>query len=144
MRTRLIALALWGLVWPLVARADEPAKDAKQAVKEIDLKGLKRAPAEGGDVKKPTVITSAEELAKAFPEEELQGRIKKEVDFDKQRLLFFAWAGSGGDKLDFKVEDGKKGPEAVFTYRTGLTRDLRGHFHLYVLPKDATWRMADK
>jgi hypothetical protein len=124
---------------------DEPAKkDAKEAVKEIDLKGLRQSPAEGGDVKKPALITSAEELTKAFPEEELQGRIKKEVNFDKQRLLFFAWASSGGDKLDFKVEEDKKGPEVVFSYRGGLTKDLRGHFHLYVIPKDATWRMADK
>ena len=58
--------------------------------------------------------------------------------------MFFAWAGSGRDKIDFKVEKGKKGPEVVFTYERGLTKDLRRHYHLYAVPKDATWRVVDK
>src|SRR5262245_50101645 len=82
MRVRLLVLALGAALVPLAGWADEPKKDDKApAVKEIDLKGLMRRPPQGGDVNKPTEITSAEDLAKALPEEEVLARVKKEVDF---------------------------------------------------------------
>lgn len=139
MRTLLLVLAVAGLVMPLAALADEPKKET--IVKEIDLKDAKLGRPMGA-VDKPTVITSEDELKKAFSEEALQARLKKEVDFKTQKLVFFAWAGSGQDKLDFKVEKGEKAPEVVFQYKAGLTRDLRPHHHLYVIPKDVTWKVA--
>jgi hypothetical protein len=138
---RICALILTAccLVLPLSAFADDKKEDA--AVKEIDLKGAKFGLPKG-KADMPTVLKSAEELAKAIPDVEVQAKVKKEVDFAKQQLLFFAWSGSGGDRLAYNVEKGEKGPLVVFLYTRGLTRDLRGHVHLFALPKDATWKVV--
>jgi hypothetical protein len=107
-------------------------------VRAIEVKDLKLGKAEGS-VMKPQIIASAEELAKAIPDEATLAKVKKEVDFGKQKLLFFAWSGSGGDKLGFSSND--KGTEVTITYKGGLTRDLRPHYYLLVLPKDATYKI---
>ena len=126
-----------------ILRGEEPKKDDKDAVvREIKLEGLKRSEPGAGKPDKPDVITSEEELTRAFPENELRDRIAKEVDFKKQQLVFFAWAGSGRDKLEFGVYKGKKATEVTFTYERGLTRDLRRHYHLFAIPRDATWRVV--
>jgi hypothetical protein len=110
---------------------------AADTVKEIDLKGLKAVPPMSR-ADKPTEIKNEEQLSKAFPQKELVEQIKKDVDFDKQKLLLFAWSGSGKDKISFDA--GKD--EVTFTYQRGLTRDLRAHFHLFAIPKDAKWSMS--
>jgi hypothetical protein len=140
MRTVLVLVTAVGLAAASVG-ADEPAKKDKPQVREIDAKGLGRQD-RGVDATKPTVITSAEELAKVFPDEEVQKRLKKEVDFSKEKMLFFDWGGSGGDKLTFTETKGDKGLEVVFSYRPGQTDDLRHHTKLYVLPKNATWKFG--
>src|SRR3954452_18458820 len=89
-----------------VASADVTNKKGKEAaVREIDLKGFTRAMTRGVATK-PTRITNAEELAKAFPDtdQEWLDRIAKQVDFENDELLFFAWTGSNTDKLSFEVE----------------------------------------
>ena len=141
MKTLLTALALCGLLVPLTASAEDKKEEKPAIVKEIDLKGLRIAPARGGNVMKPTTITSAEELAKAIPDEEAQAKIKKEVDFAKQQLVFFAWGGSGQDKLGAIGDDVKM---VLFVYTPGLTRDFRPHVHLFVIPKDATFKIGNK
>src|SRR5262245_20043921 len=83
-------------------------KDKDAVVREVDLNGFTRARTRGV-ASKPTRITNAEELAKAFPDgdEEWLDRIARQVDFEKDELLFFAWTGSGTDRLSFKVEQTK-------------------------------------
>lgn len=140
MHTRIFVLAAFAAALAMPAAAEEPAKkdDKDAVVKEIDLKGLKLGEPRG-NVTKPTAITSEDELAKAIENKDAQAAIKKAVDFKKQYLLFFAWAGSGQDKLDYAVAKGKKGPEVTFKYTAGRTRDLRPHFHLFAIRKDAEW-----
>src|SRR3954466_14716735 len=115
-----------GICWSLavaalalsVASAEETNKKGKgAAVREIDLKGFTRAMTRGVATK-PTRITNAEELAKAFPDtdQEWLDRIAKQVDFENDELLFFAWTGSNTDKLSFEVEPTRKGSVVVFTY----------------------------
>src|SRR5262245_7570392 len=130
MRTLLAMLTAAGLIAPVFA-ADPKA----ETVKEIDVKGLKLSPPLGR-VDKPTEITSAAALAKAVADKEWQEKISKEVDFTKQKLLLFAWNGSGTDK--FTSELAKNG-DATFQFTHGNTRDLRIHIHLFVLPKDTKW-----
>jgi len=134
-------LAVAALALP-VASAEEPNKKDKDAVvREIDLNGFTRARTKGV-ASKPTKITNAEELAKAFPDsdEEWLDRIAKQVDFEKDELLFFAWTGSGTDRLSFKVEQTKKGPVVVFSYKQGLGDDIpRPRFRLYAIAKN--WRI---
>ncbi len=67
--------------------------------------------------------------------------MKKNVDFAKEKVLCFDWAGSGMDSLSFKVMEKKDGKEVIFTLKPGLTRDYRMHSRVYVLPKDATFRV---
>jgi hypothetical protein len=145
MRTRLIGLTVGLVVLGATAIADEPAKKDKDAqVREVSLKDIKLPNARGGNVKEPTVITSDEELKKAFPDEETQTQLKKEVDFSKQKMLFFAWAGSGGDQLTFTEEKGEKELAVILSFQPGKTKDLRSHHKLLVMPKDAMWSFAKK
>jgi len=142
MRTTLTLLAAWALIVPS-AGADDAKKDdtKKDAVRKIDLTGFKAERARG-TVEKPLEINSAEDLARTFTDKEIQERIKKDVNFETEKLLFFAWAGSGGDKLAFTVEKGSDAPVVMFTHTPGLTRDLRQHFLLYAMPKKATFKVG--
>lgn len=112
--------------------------DDKAAVKEIPTKDLKIAQQRGGKATEPIEIKSAEDLAK---NDQLKGAaddIKKQVDFSKEKLVFFAWGGSGRDKL---VADEKT--PGTFRYTRGLTRDLRMHVHLFVVPKGAEVKVGE-
>jgi hypothetical protein len=109
----------------------------KPAVKEIATKDLKLVFPQAGKATEPATITSADDLAKNAVVKGEADAIKKQIDFAKEKLVVFAWGGSGQDKLaaDLKVEDKKA--TATFALTRGLTRDFRQHFHLYVVPKDA-------
>ena len=135
-------LAVAALALPVASAEEANKKDKDAVVREIDLKGFTRARTRGVATK-PTKITNAEELARAFPDsdEEWLDRIAKQVDFDKEELLFFAWTGSAGtDELSFKVEETKKGPVVVFIYKQGRGEDFpRPIFRLYALAKN--WRV---
>jgi hypothetical protein len=143
MFTRMRVLTLGGLLLTGSLQADEPAKKDDKGtpiIIQIDLKGEQLTPVRQ-PLQMPTTIASAEELARVFPGKELQDRIKKAVNFDKQKLLYFAWSGSGQDRLDFSAVVKDKGPEVTFTFRPGLTRDFRSHFQLYALNKEASWSL---
>lgn len=132
-----VALLMMSLVLPL--NADD--KEKPMAVREIDLKGLKLEPARGGFAN-PVEITTVEALAKSFPDKEVREKLEKQVDFGKQRLLYFAWAGSGQDKVSATTveEDGKK--VVAITFKQGLTKDLRRHFRLFAVDKDVPFKIA--
>lgn len=140
MRTSLLLPAACMLLLGLTARADDATKD-KATVKEIDLKKLTLKQVEDS-FGQPKEITSAEVLARVFPAEEAQLAIKKDVDFGKVKLLYFAWSGSGQDKIVPVVKEADKKSEVVFTFQAGRTRDYRAHFHLFAVSKDAAWRIA--
>jgi hypothetical protein len=108
------------------------AADDKAAVREIPTKGLKVLPPKGGKATAPTEIKSADELAKNEALKGAADAITKQVNFETEKLVFFAWSGSGQDK----VAPDEKSPGA-FTYTRGLTRDLRRHVRLFAVPKDA-------
>jgi hypothetical protein len=127
----LLAMLLAGLTgW---AAAQEKKKD--EPIRELDLKDLK---VDDVTAKKgiPVKVTNAEELAKAVPDKAAAEAIRKQVDFDKEYVAVFGWAGSGQDELSFAVEKGEKESTAVFTVKPGKTRDLRQHRHVYAVRKD--------
>ena len=133
----LSAAAVCGLAVLAAATADDKKPDApKEAVREIDLKGVKLAAKETGKWSEPTVYKSEDELKKAF------GDSAKEVkvDFTKETLALFQWSGSGQDKLTHAVEtkDGKT--TVTTTFAPGRTRDLRPHAVLIALPVGAEWK----
>jgi hypothetical protein len=131
MSLRNLFVAAVCLIVPLTLIAGEPGK-----LREIDAKGLNVKPAKGGGVKKPMVFASADELDKAVPNADA---IKKAVDFGKDKLLIFAWGGSGGDKISPKVSD--DGKLVTFSYTPGLTRDFRQHVRVFAIPKTAEFKV---
>ena len=124
----------------LLVSAEEPTK--KDQVRELKNEGLKLGEA-GGKATQPTAITSKEELTKAIADEKSRESLLKQVDFEKEQLLFFSWSGSGQDKISYTIVT-EKLSEVSFKITYGLTRDFRPHQHLFVLPKTATWKVAGK
>ena len=86
---------------------------------------------------KSVVLKSLENSAKYFDKEALAA-ISKAVDFEKQIVLLFAWKGSGQDRLQYGVKESF--PEQImFSYKPGMTRDLRPHVKVYVLRSNVKW-----
>ncbi len=135
------ALLLAALALSARAADPEPEDPAKLKVREVTKVAFRLSSKFGGEPA-PVKIATAEELAKNVPSKEAQAELKKEVDFSKEYLLVFTWAGSGGDRLDHKVEKTKGGAEAVFIRTPGDTNDLRRHQKVYVVPKKLTFRLA--
>jgi len=129
------------VVCPVLIQLQVRADDKDGVARAIDLKDFTRTRT-SGMATKPTKIANAEELAKAFPDtdKESRDRIVQQVDFEKEALLFFAWTGSATDALSFKVEETKRGPIAVFSYKPGRGDDVpRARFRLYAIAKN--WRI---
>ena len=135
MRSAIVVAAL--LAAPVMAE-DNPV------VKEIPTKELKLTFPENGKPTEPTELKSAEELTKSPVLAGAADAIKKQVDFTTEKLVLFAWGGSGGDKLAASLKGKGKDTVAQFVLTRGLTRDFRQHFHLYVVPKDAKVTVRDK
>jgi hypothetical protein len=136
---RIAATIVLFLALPALA-ADDKDKPAIRVIPTKDLKVMFPAKA---NVKEPTIIASTDELAKSPIVKDAADDLKKQIDFAKDKLVVFAWAGSGQDKLasDLKSEDKKT--IAEFTLTRGLTRDLRRHIHLFAVPKDAEVKFVD-
>ncbi len=129
MRSAILAAVF--LAAPVLAAEDKPV------VKEIPTKDLKLKVPNGGKPTAPVIVASAEELAKCpVCSGEIEA-VKKLVDFSKEKLVVFAWAGSGQDKVELTAEtkDGKT--LLVTSFTPGRTRDLRQHVKLYAVPKGA-------
>jgi hypothetical protein len=123
----------------LSAGAGDPKKDSEaKAVRELDVKAAGGA---AGKPAEPMVIATDEELAKAVDDHDVLAAIRKAVDFGKEKVVYFRWAGSGMDKLGFTVDSSEKMPAVKFTFTPGKTRDLRQHGKLFALPKDAKFEV---
>lgn len=85
-----------------------------------------------GKATEPLVITSDKELEKAIADETTRTRIAKLVDFKTQKLLIFAWQGSGQDKLSVAILESEP-VRLAFTVERGRTKDLRSHVKLYAI-----------
>ena len=120
--------------------------DAKPATGVREISGIKPGgPANTrGSANKPTVIKDKAGVAKSFTDKATQAKILKEVNFDKEILLVFRWAGSGQDRIAATGKKTDKGIEVVFGYTRGLTRDLRRHFKVFAVAKDAKWSVENK
>ena len=87
---------------------------------------------------RPLVIRDQKGASAHFARPERM-KLLKVVDLSEQKLLVFAWRGSGQDRLTFSVLE--SAPEqVVFEYRAGRTRDLRSHVHVYALRSNVAWR----
>ena len=131
MRTAMLTAALF-LAAPLSA-------DDGPAVRALDLKGVRVVSVEDFGEPKAVEVKTDEDLAKSTMFTDADGRdaIKKQLDFTKEKLVVFAWSGSGGDKLTPELKTADKKTVAVFAYAAGKTFDLRRHALVFAVPKDA-------
>jgi len=133
---------------PAVARAGgavapDPGEAAELAgVPSIrELENLMPRPAVFGSasVRRPLVLRTAEDAARCFAGESMAS-LNRQVDFDRQFVLLFAWSGSGQDRLTHVVAESF--PEQIrFTYTPGRTRDLRQHVKVYALRSNVHWML---
>jgi hypothetical protein len=114
-------------------------KDTSSAVRPLDVELTGPAT---GKATAPVVIESADDLAKALGDSKAAEAVRKLVNFETEKLLYFAWSGSGKDQITYQVADGKGAPEVAFTYTRGLTRDFRPHRKLFAVPKAATHKVV--
>ena len=113
--------------------ADPPAPRPIAIRKVTDLTGI--AWDYNKKVDQPLIINTAEELAKEFEDKAVQAKINAVVDLSKERLIIFTWSGSGKDQLQLVSGDTMNNGNTVFAYKRGLTKDLRQHTHIYVMPQ---------
>jgi len=140
------------------ASVDEKKPDEKKpAIKELSTKDLKITITipDKSDVTKPFEAKTPGDLAKVSvltPDAVMA--LGKQVDFTNDKVVVFWWGGSGQDKIaagELKTVELKPAggpfPErkttATFTYTPGKTRDLRAHFHLFVVPRDAEVKVEE-
>ncbi len=92
---------------------------------------------------KPLELKSSEDAKAYFSDDQLKV-LNKNVDWDKQAVLVFAWRGSGQDKMEAVVkETGDDGLLVEFVYTAGLTRDLREHTRFFAVRKGVEWKRTD-
>jgi hypothetical protein len=114
----------------LLAADPEPvAKPIKP--REIVVAGL---PTGLGKPMKPQRFKSEKELAAVVTDKTTRAAILKGLDFRKEHLVLFSWAGSGGDRLEPAFG---KPTEAAFTLRKGITLDLKQHTKLFAISAKA-------
>jgi hypothetical protein len=118
-------------------------KKPESPVRELKLGAAAAEKFKPTSVKMPTIVAAADDAVKLFDGVSAE-TIKKEVNFEREKLLVFSWQGSGGDRLRPALEKEAGKAIVVFHYTAGLTDDLRRHFHVYVLPRDADWRVSAK
>ena len=118
--------------------ATRPANPKVPAIRELTV-AAKETVFGKSSWDKPLVLKSAKEAGEFFAEEEL-AKLVKDVNFDQQVVLVFAWHGSGGDKLTHAVAESY--PEQVmFKYSRGRTKDLREHVLVFALRSNVTWQV---
>lgn len=120
----------------VVVRDLRTRTDYLATVKDIPTKDLKITfPEKPGGPSKPEIITSAAELAQHAPLKAAGDGIKKQVDFDKEKLVFVAWFGSSGDQFSMDVRFSDDKLILAFQVRPGLRADRYKHTRLFVVAK---------
>ena len=106
--------------------------------REIVVAGL---PTGRGSVERPTSIPSEKHLAELIADKDVQAAILKQVDFKKERLLLFRWAGSGFDRLTPVA--GQPG-EATFEFVAGPSDEILTHAKLFAVPAKAKVKVTSR
>lgn len=120
------------------AESEPTAKDLPAVVKLNTMP--ERSVFDTATRRKPIELASAEDAKKHFGEEQHKA-LGKEVDWAKQKVLIFAWRGSGQDRMEAEVDKGEDGPVVKFIYKPGRTRDLRPHIYVFAVSNDVKWEV---
>ena len=107
------------------------ASQAGSPIKELNDLEPKELAFRTFNADNPLLIHSADESAMLFSDRGL-AVLKREVNFKNQKVVLFAWRGSGQDRIEYVIPEAF--PEQIrFTYKRGRTRDLRRHFRVFVV-----------
>jgi hypothetical protein len=139
----------------LVVTPVSGAADDRSALRPLDTKAKDIAVVvpKDGAISKPTQITTAGELEKSplFAEVAVV-KVKKEVNFEKEKLVVFAWTGSVRDTVTGERSDVNRTVQDAFTgalfqfneltfvefkCTQGITSELRQHVQVFIVPKGA-------
>lgn len=93
-------------------------------------------------LKAPMVLKSMEDALKHLTRGSME---KIDVDFEKDKIVIFAWQGSGQDSLEGRLYPGK-GAAAIlsfFNYNPGRTEDLRTRSAIYSMPKGTQIKISE-
>lgn len=96
-------------------------------------------PAYGGPIGPPLVISNREQLIIAIADPAAVQAILEAADFDRQKLLYFSWSGSGGDRLAVEPSMVDGHVHLELQMRFGVTNDYRPHQGLLLVPNDTDW-----
>jgi hypothetical protein len=130
-RIRLFSVALLPLLTVAAATAPTPP------IKELQNITPNEAAYKSSSATKPLLLKTEKDAAAYFTADEL-AKLTRQVDFNSQIVLLFAWQGSGQDKLDYSVAESY--PEQIrFTHTPGRTKDLRQQVHIYALRANVVW-----
>src|SRR5262249_34843346 len=108
---------------------------AKASVREIEERGF------GPDLGQQFVITNADALPKAFADEVMVERVRKQVDFARERLVSIAWWGGADSKMTYAVEETEAGAVVVFTRQRGGAKNDQLNTWLFAVSNDASFRV---
>ena len=119
--------------------------DEEPIVKEISTFGLKITfPADPGGTANPEIITSASQLSESPELKDAAEEIKKQVDFEKEKLVFIAWYGSFSDQFTIEWNFSDKRTIVSFRVRPGSSLDYSKRTRLFVLPKEVGVQTASR
>jgi len=112
--------------------------DDKTAVRELSLKGVRVVAVEDFGFPKDIEIGTAGQLQDSplFEDAPSRDAIAKQVNFDREKLVVFAWTGSVNDRLTPEPISTKKKLTAVFVYTAGKTTARCRHALVFAVPKD--------
>jgi hypothetical protein len=84
-------------------------------------------------------ITTREQFVKLFGEKAAAG-----VDFDREKVLWVSWSGSGMSYFTYRVEMNEGRMKVIVAVETPnpATTDLRHKGALLVMPKYASWEFG--
>jgi hypothetical protein len=137
-----MTLAILALTAVLRAADPEPVDPAKWKAREVPVPEGARLSDKFEVVLAAVKVTSEKELEKHVSQKEARAALLKAVNFSKEYLVIFTWAGSGGDMLTPEAVKDKDGTVAVFVRTIGLTKDLREHQKVYALPRKMGYRLG--
>ena len=117
-----------------ISSADQVAKEQVRHLQGVGSPALKGPPIE---------ITSAEDFARHFGNEALK-KVKGEVDFSTEKVVWVGWQGSSSTRLGFTVTSCRGRTKVNLQLSTPFMAlsDDRPNGGLVVMPKEAIWTFA--
>jgi hypothetical protein len=132
-----VALLALSLLGTALVRADVVPSEPKTPMKP-PVRLLPDAPGQSFG-QGTEEFTSREAFVKRFGE-----KAAADVDFEREKVLWVTWTGSGSSFFNYRVEMNEGGMKVEFNVKTPnpATTDLRHKGALLVMPKQASWEWA--